>query len=88
MISILEILTGGGGVKNPKNSTDVICTWPLKQYLHHFHEISSNFSIRHQILKCSDHICHLCLHESALSIKSISFRIAWNLSILNFVYYF
>ena len=28
------------------------------------------------------------VHESMLSIKSISFRIAWNLSILNFVYYF
>ena len=30
MISILSILTGGGGVKNPENLTDVICTWPLK----------------------------------------------------------
>ena len=29
MISILKILTGGGGVKNPENYADVICTWPL-----------------------------------------------------------
>ena len=28
VISILYILTGGGGVKNPKNQADVICTWP------------------------------------------------------------
>ena len=30
VISILSILTGGGGVKNPENLTDVICTWPLR----------------------------------------------------------
>ena len=29
VISILKILTGGGGVKNPENYADVICTWPL-----------------------------------------------------------
>ena len=28
VISILEILTGGGGVENPENWADVICTWP------------------------------------------------------------
>ena len=30
MISILKILTGGGGVKNLENYADVICTWPLR----------------------------------------------------------
>ena len=29
VISILKILTGGGGVKNPEKYADVICTWPL-----------------------------------------------------------
>ena len=31
MVSILKILTGGGGVKNPENYADVICTWPPTQ---------------------------------------------------------
>ena len=31
VISILKILTGGGGVKNPENYADVICTWPLRK---------------------------------------------------------